>query len=251
MKAAYLVPMWVLTACVSSVNTVQETVDAKGIARLSVDSERGDVDIAGDDQRSEFRLLFESTGFGGGEAAASRREAQNSVGSSVDGTVLDVFTRSPASQSRVDLAIDLPARMDTDMELGNGNAFLSNLNGIHVVTANTVTGTRLLGDVDAYANEGPIDIEVWPYENGVIRIEAFSDVTLWLPYGLPYDMDVFVDPYFPYDIAELGYDQLVLGDTSIRAFTGDRSVRVEVYVTGGAFVLNSIDETRYPGLGAY
>lgn len=246
MKAAFIASVLLTTACATATSVVEETVPAKGITALSVDVDRGDLDLRGDERRTNFRVVFDSRGYGGGQEGAQRREQDNVVGADVTGALLDVFARSPRSQARVDVAIDAPSRVDVDVELRNGTAFLDNLDGVHLVTADRVVADRILGNVDLFAAEDGLEAEVWPYDGGTVRIEAIGDTVLWLPYGLEYDMDVFVDPYFPYDIAELGYDQLVLGKDAIRAFTGRRTIRVEVYVTEGSFVLNEADAARFP-----
>lgn len=242
MKAGITFPILLLTAaCARSVTTTEETIPGKGIDLVTFDSDRGDLDIVGDPRRTDYRILFESSAYASGQTAADRREEDNTFAAEVTGSLLDIYTRSPSSQARVDVGIDGPAAVDLDLVLRDGTANVSNVEGVHLITADRVVMTQVLGNVDLYADSGGIDAEIWPYENGTVIIEAYGDTVLYLPWGLDYDIDAFVDPKFPYEVAELGYDFLNLDFATIRAFTGNRTVRVEVYVSNGSFSLLELD----------
>ena len=56
---------------------------------------------------------------------------------------------------------------------------------------------------------------------------------LALPYGLPYDLQVWGDPEYPMAIEDLGFSNMVASDAYYAARSGNGSVRVDVYASGG------------------
>jgi len=151
--------------------------------------------------------------------------------------LLDLWGRSPVSKSGVDIAVIGPSRMDVEAVLLDGTAHLYDVEGTHLVTANAVVGAGIAGDVDLYASLAGINVEVWPNDGGTVRLEAFGDVLLALPYGLDYDIEVFADPDWGVEVTDLGFDELVIAPDYVSAETGDGSIEVDVFVSGGVFAL--------------
>ena len=238
--------LWLVlgVACKSAVTVVDEEVPAHGIFALAAEIDEGDFEYRGRRELKVFDVQYTSRGFGSQQEAADRREAANDYGSLVDVDLLELWGRTSFHQARVDILVDGPDVIDIEALLHDGDATLSNAVGSHLVTADRVVGLDLVGDLDLYARESGLDVEVWPFEAGTIRLEAVGDVVLSLPWGLEYDLEAFVDPAYGYEVTDLGFGDLRLYDDLVRAMTGSRSIRVEVYVEGGTFFLWEYEGTR-------
>jgi len=128
-----------------------------------------------------------------------------------------------------------PSVLNVEAVTLDGLVTLTNIDGYHVVTGSSVLADNVYGDLDAYADGGDADVEIFPYEGSIIRVESFGgDASVALPWGLAYDLRVYSDPDYGYEITDLGFDELVLGGDYAIGSTGAGSIRVEVIATGGS-----------------
>ncbi len=117
-----------------------------------------------------------------------------------------------------------------------GHAQLHGVDGSHVVTADSVTGTAITGSADLYAVRGGMDVEVYPDFGSVIVLQAMGgDVVLGMPFGLQYDIEVFGDWDYPMDVLDLGFDAVTVEPGYFAALTGGGNVVIEVTIQGGGF----------------
>ena len=225
-----------LAGCTQVRSTDEVSLPSEGVFEMFADSDRGHLSYAGADSEG-FDIAFTSRGKGLTRRQAEKRSGENSWGAAVDGDLLDVWARSSAERASVDIAVSGPRQVSIEAVMVDGNVRLENVEGSHLVTANRIEGVGLVGDVDFYAEFDGIDVEVQPYVDSVIRLDAQGDVVLRIPYGLEYDLEALVDPGFSHEISDLGFDDLYVLPDYVGATTGSRAIRIEVLVVDGTFFL--------------
>ncbi len=233
-----MLPMWLalLAGCAETSRVFSETLPAGGVSAVFCDIERGTFAYVGGPQ-DEFDIEVVSWGEGSSLRRAEARADSNEWGAQVTGNLLDVWGRSPTPDAGTDVTIGGPERVDVEAVLLDGAAYLGDVDGYHVITANSVQGDRLRGSVDLYASLDGVDVDVYPSDGDVVRIEAFGDVILQLPWGLEYDLEVFVDPAWGAEVFDLGFDDLYLAPDYVSAVSGSGSIEVDVFLAGGTFFL--------------
>lgn len=234
--------MLLLTAvgCARSESTYEITLPANGIFDAYMDADRGDITYDGvpvteaADSVRQFDVAITSWGKGRTKGRAERRAANNSFGATVSEEWLDVWGRSGVGRAGTDLTVDGPRIFNVEAYTAKGTARLVEVDGYHTVTATRVEGEGVVGDIDALADGGGIDMDITPYDGSIVRLETIGDdLTVVLPSGLDYDLQVFADPEYGYDVADLGFDDLVLGSDYVYATKGEASVRVTLLASGG------------------
>ena len=235
-----IVPLVALIGCARFEDVHTVTLPAEGVFNLFADNDRGDISYAGTAADATFTVQVRSWASGRSSGRAERRASNNTFGAVVSGDLLDLWGRSGVSRAGVDLDVVGPPVMNVEAITLSGAVVLSDVDGYHYVTATEVVGERVYGDIDAYADGGGASIEIYPYLDSIVRIEAFaSDAVVALPYGLPYDLRVYADPDWGYDVEDLGFDSLVLGGDYALGTTGAGSILVEVIATSGTVVVTS------------
>jgi hypothetical protein len=127
-----------------------------------------------------------------------------------------------------------PYIFNVEAVTARGTIGIYDVDGYHTLTATRVEGAGVWGDVDALADGGGIDLEVYPYDGSIIRLETVGDdLVVALPWGLDYDLQIFADPEYGYEIADLGFQDLLLGPDYALGTTRSASVRVTLLATGG------------------
>lgn len=224
-------------ACTYQQDRFEETLPAEGVTDVFCDLENGSFAYVGDPDASTFTVGFTSWAEASSRGRAGDKIASNDWGAQVADGLLDLWGRSPVGRAGVDVAVVGPERVDVEAVLLDGTAELNDVDGTHVVTANAVVGRGIRGDVDLYARLAGLDVQVFPDDGGTVRLEAVGDVWLELPYGLDYDLEVFADPDWGVEVQDLGFDELLLAPDLVLARTGDGSIEVTVFVSGGGFHL--------------
>lgn len=218
--------------------TYDVTLPADGVFDGFLDADRGDLSYDGFGPERSFEVQVTSWARGSSRSRAERREAHNRFGASVDGEWLDVWGRSGVGRSGTDLAVSGPYVFNVEAITPRGTVRLSNVDGFHTVTASRVEGVGVWGDVDALADGDGIDLEIYPYDGSIVRLETVGDgLTVALPWGLDYDLQVFADPEFGYEVEDLGFQDLVLGPDYALGTTRTRSIRVTLLATGGVITV--------------
>lgn len=223
--------------CAEFSEVYETRLPAEGVWNVFFDSERGSFAYAGTAEEEVFDVAVKSWATGSSRRRAEARAANNVWGVQIVGDLLDLWGRSPVEKAGVDAAVVGPRVINVESVLLDGRAELYEVDGYHTLSANQIYGSGIHGDVDFYAATDGIDVEVFPYDDSVVRLEAFGDVVLGLPYGLPYDLEVFSDPSWGVSVTDLGFDTLTILPDYVAATSGAATLRVEVYLVGGSFVL--------------
>lgn len=224
------------TGCTSVSRTVDRSVSAAQADLLSVSIERGDLTYVGTDTDT-FDVEITTTGRGSSTTrACAARETADWALALRPGTF--TMTATAGDRAEVDFDVVGPDVMDTEVTVERGGAHLENVEGTHVVTASRITSRQLIGDVDLVAESGGMNVEIWPYVDGTVLLDSRSgDVSLYLPYGGDYDVEVVGDPAYELFVTDLGFHTSFLDVGYFRGTVGDGSILVSVTVTGGAFEL--------------
>ncbi len=227
-----------LAGCFQESLTLVDSWPADGVTNVFADSDRGTFAYAGSLEADEFDVAVTTWGQGFTRHEAKRNRKNNVWGVVVDGSLLDMWGRSPASDAGVDFEVVGPHTMDVEAVMLDGNVGLWNVDGFSYITANGVFGEDLSGDVDLYASRNGIDVDVDPGPTSSVLLQSFGDVRLDLPFGLDYDLEVFADPSWGVVVTDLGFDEMYVAPDYVRARRGDAKIRVEVRVAEGKFFLN-------------
>jgi hypothetical protein len=222
--------------CVAEREVFVESLPAEGVTELFCDNERGSFFYSGSNPDA-FDLQVTSWGSGISRGAARARLGTNEWGAVIEGNLLDLWGRSPEDEAGIDLALEGPPAINIESVLLDGVVELVDVVGTHVITANGIVGSGLSGHLDLYATSDGVDIETFPEPGASIQIQSYGEVTLRLPYGLDYDIEVFADPDWGAEVSELGFDELTLAPDYVSAKTGNGSIHVDVTVAGGPFRL--------------
>jgi len=224
-----------LGACVRVENRATEVFPVDQEIDLVVSHEVGRFEY---DVGSETELRFQTLSYAEGSSRkqAEAREAGNRVDYTPDGTSFYVDATVDAPQAGIDIASTGPSFMNLDVDLGSGSAYLSDVEGTHWVNASWIEGSRVVGEGDFYAVNS-MDLELWPYVDGDVYIEVDGPTTLRLPYGGPYDIVVYGDPYYEIYADELGYDDLYIRPGYLEARRRPGTTKITVYVRWGPFYL--------------
>lgn len=237
MKILSALPCLLFAGCLETANLSSETLPADGIWRVFCDSDRGDFTYTGRPVET-FDVQVRAWGSGQTRRQAEGRRDRNTWGAvPTDDGMLDLWGRSEDLRAGTDISVTGPSVIDVESVLLDGTVGLYDVDGFHYITANRVEGRGIRGDVDLYAALDGIDVEVYPYAGSTVRLEALGDVSLRLPHGLEYDLEVFPDPGWGAEVLDLGFDELWMAPDYISATTGSGAIRVEVYVAGGSFLL--------------
>ncbi|MCB9792950.1 MAG: hypothetical protein H6741_09505 [Alphaproteobacteria bacterium] len=228
-----LVAAALATGCTTVQDPFTETYDASNLYLVQATLDQGAFSYQGV-ASTDITVEGRSWGQGRNEDLARERREGNSWTFGVTGQTLSLVTSSLSGSAGVDLDLFGPGVMDLDIINDDGRVDLSDVEGFHTITAERIDGERVVGDVDLYATEGDIDLEVWPYEGGVIRVETQSgDVDLTLPWGLEYDMQVWGDPDYEMIVEDMGWNRSAPGPAYFAGTVGRGLIRVDVYANGG------------------
>ncbi len=222
------------SGCVTVEDNFSDTVSAEGVFAFQGTTDNGRITYDGGAIDETFTVRGRSWGNGGGRSAAERRQSGNDFFVEVQDSVLVASAQSFEGRSGVDFDVTGPSLMDVDILTDSGSASIFDAEGIHIVTADSIYARGVVGDVDFFADRGGVDVEVFPYVDGVVLIESRSgDVDLYLPFGLDYDLTVVGDPDHELVVEDLGFDTLILEPGLVIGRRGGRSILVDVVVTGG------------------
>lgn len=226
-----------LTGCTELRLHFEDSVDAAGARTVFTDQQRGDLRYSGA-ATTVFDVQGVSWARGGGRSGAERRTEGNDFEVVRSADTLELWSRSDSRRAGVDFDVLGPQRIDIDAVTLEGTIDIDNVEGVHTLTGSRVFGTRVIGDVDAYADWRGMDIEIYPYLDGNVTLQSDGgDLTLLLPYGADYDIEVFADPNYTNTVTDLGFDSLYIQPDYVGASRGRGEIRVSVVVTGGAFTL--------------
>ncbi|MBK9366656.1 MAG: hypothetical protein IPN01_10060 [Deltaproteobacteria bacterium] len=229
-----LLPLpFVFLAC--ETNEVTENIVFEGdYAALFAQLDHSDLTVVGGAVGSGLEVKVTSWGTAVATDKAQDRLDGNSYTATAEGEVVSLNSRSTENRAGVDFDVRSPEFLSLDVAIASGHAHLEYLEGTHLVTASSVRGEGLIGEIDAYAESGDNVIAIWPYENARIRIETWSgDNVLTLPYGLDYDLTIVGDPEYAMNVEDLGFDVAYASGAAYVAQRGAATIRVEVFTSGG------------------
>ena len=235
LRFCWLVLLAAASACSTAERSYNQSLPSDGVTTLFSDNDAGDVLYSGTNPDSfEIDVRVFSKG-------ATRSSAENALskvewGVAITDGVLDMWGRT-RSEGGVDFTVEGPPEMSAEIVLLSGAVQLHDLVGNHIVTADRVEGSGLVGDLDLLATSEGMEIEAWPEPGALIVLDSVGETTLALPYGLDYDLEVFADPDWGTEITDLGFDRLDASPDYVRAVRGSGGIRVEVTVDGGPFSL--------------
>ena len=200
--------------------------------------ESGDFSYQGVAAADALEVIGASAGRAASESTAEERESGNSWSMSIDSDRLVIQSQSRERRASVDFDVRGPELMDLNIDLSDGSATVDEAEGAHAIRANYVTSRHLRGNASIEANSG-MNVDIWPYEDGVISLSAVSgNVRLALPYGGPYDIQVWGSPSYAMYITDLGFTRQSASDGYFAAQSGAATVRIDVSVSGGEFTLD-------------
>ena len=234
--ALLLLPL--LTACTSLTESAESHHSSQGVTDVRARVDNGDVSYTGRDWGDGFDVDIDSTAWGSDEQVVSQRLADNRWISEPNGSTLDIMGDSGSSSSSVSFRIWGPEALDLDLRAEGGTVHASNVVGDHILVAGAVYADQLKGDVEIEAGSGGVHAEIWPYEGGTVTIHAEGSVDLELPWGGDYDLQVWGDPEYPIDVADLGFSHVVANPGYFAGRRGPGTTRIDVYVAGGGFTLD-------------
>lgn len=235
MRGVQLAMVGVLaTGCVTVEKNFSDTVSSEGVFYFQGTTDRGTITYDGGAIDETFTVFGRSWATGGGRSRTESREESNQYLVEVQNDILVASGLSFDSRAGVDFDVTGPSFMHVDILTDSGTAELFDVEGQHIVTANRVYGRNIIGDVDFFADSRGLDVEVLPYEFGLVLLESRAgDVNVYLPWGLDYDLTIVSDPDYELVVEDLGFDLLALEPGLGVARRGNGSIRVDILSSGG------------------
>lgn len=229
-----LLPLLALVGCTSTSRTLDESVDADGIFDVVGTVDRGSFAYTGDSE-AVIAVGGTSTGYGGGNNQAARRENGNALTVEVDGNAVEITGTSEFNRASMDIDVSGPFAMNLDVLVHKGSADFEDAEGDHIITADRVTAYGLVGNADILARSGGLEVELWPWDDADVVLESSAgNAVIWLPYGLDYDLEVIGDPSYEMYVDNLGFESDIFEPGYFYGAAGDGSVRVTVFVDNGS-----------------
>lgn len=222
-----------LVGCGSYTSVFTDTASSRGVFTVVASSDSGSVSYDGAALIEEFNVSGTSYASGRNRDAAERNEQLNSVDVRIEnGTLLASGISGPGGN--VDFDIVGPGRIDTDLRAPRGTVRVDRVDGFHVLTGRRIIGREIVGDADIQATDD-VDVQILPYTDvGSIRVATTGgDVSLGLPFGLDYQLNVTGNPDFEVIVEDLGFDGILSEGPVLRAWRGFETIRVDVDVRGG------------------
>ncbi|MBX2799142.1 MAG: hypothetical protein KTR31_15820 [Myxococcales bacterium] len=223
--------------CAQSTTVISDTLPGDGVVAVFADNDRGNFTYTGGNNDGDIDIEARLWGTGSSRSTARQRANTNDWGALVSDGLLDMWGRSSDTRTGVHLSAVGPTAVDVESVLLDGTARVSNVEGRHLISANRVEGTNIVGDVDFFALTDGMNVEVYPGAGDTVRLEAFGDVFVQLPYGLEYDIEAFLDPRYGDEALDLGFDDYFFDVDYLSAVRGSGAIRVEIYVVDGSLFL--------------
>lgn len=229
-----LLVLLALTACKRVTDVRQESFAADGVYVVSARMDAGDFDYLGQPRQDAFDVEGLRFGWGSNADKAQERLDGTQWSGSIDGKALLLDVTSQDSRSGVDLSVLGPEIVDLDVLTDSGSVSARNVEGIHVITADSLSG-ELIGDADIYTT-GSVVLDFLPFVETDMVIDAGGDVTLYLPFGADYDLTVRTDGTEPLSIDDLGFDEVRLDAGYFNGFRTPGTVDIDISAGGDVIV---------------
>lgn len=221
------------TACVRVERAFQDTVPADGVESIYARVDRGSFSYRGSEMLDDFHVSGVSSGNASSQARAEEKANGNLWSVDAQDSTLVVMGESLDNGSLA-FQIDGPDLLNTDIEVDNGAIRLDGLTGSHYLTADSVVLQDLQGNVDVYARESGVSIEMMDVWESVQVESVDGSVDLWLPYGLEYDLEIWGDPEYALTVEDLGFEDSYVGEGYFAGDAGRAIVEVTLKVYGGS-----------------
>lgn len=237
MRSGHLLLVFLSTVgCVRFEHGFSDELSSIGVTNVNAHTDRGRVEYRGQAEEV-FNIYGTSWGTGATRAPAENNEDTNVRFWEIEGDTLFVDGDTQVRRAGVDFEIHGPDVMNVVADVDWGSVHLEDVEGTHVVRANRISSERLIGDVSFTADGDGMDVELWPWYGGTITLDSWGDVDLQLPYGGGYDIEVWGDPEYHLQIADLGWDEEVIGAGYYAAHRWPADIRIDVFVSDGHFEL--------------
>ena len=234
MRCFLLLPVVALSACARFEVTHEVTLPSRDVYDGFFDADRGDISYDGTGPEQAFDIAVTTWGKGRTKGRAERRADNTTFGAAISEDWLDVWGRSDVNRAGTDLAVAGPYIFNVEAVTLGGTIGIWDVDGYHTLTGTNVEGAGVRGDVDALADGVSIDLEIYPYDGSIVRLETQGDeLQVALPSGLDYDLQIFADPEYGYTVTDLGFDDLILGPDYALGTAGAGTVRVTLIALGG------------------
>lgn len=234
-----LLTMMTLGACARHEEPHREVVIVPPIDGVRARLDRGDFGYFGGQDDGAVTVDVVSWGRAGSRGRAKEKERTNDwgVSATADG-LLEVWAVSEAKGTGVDIALTGPTEVNVNAITERGSAYLEDVLGSHVVTADEIVALGIVGEADLSAEHGSLELDIDPYTDATITLQVFKgDLFLAMPFGLDYDIEVVGDPDWGMFVTDLGFDTLYLTEEYMHAATGRGEIKVYAEVFGGTFNL--------------
>ncbi len=221
-----------LAACTVVESPIAATLPADGLRRVEANLDRGDF-VYTATAPHEVQVRGTAWGRAGDTTVAQDRLEGVWFAAERQGSAALVSAGATTSGAGADLRLAGPATLGLSVAVGQGDVEVVGLRGHIVATADRVRITDAVGSADLYADWGGVTAELVPGPGEVVRIEAEGDIDLTLPWGMPYDLQVWGDPEQQVIVEDLGFQYVMQDGPYLAAYAGSGSVRVDVIARGG------------------
>ena len=221
--------------CARVEGSFDETIDALGVTTLDANLDAGDFRYFGA-ETTVFDVEGVSWGSASNKGKATKKRDANVWDLEVIGDLFSIETTSTFAQAGVDLDIVGPWLIHSEIEAPGESVDVEGTQGDLVVHSSGIDTQNVASDyVEMIAGSGGIRAELLPVGDiGRYYIEGSGgDVTVWLPWGHEYDIQVEGDPDYVLEIADLGMTGEVFDGAFYAGIGGRGLFIVDIVATDG------------------
>lgn len=229
-----------LAACTVVESPIAASLSVDGLRFVDARLERGDFAYTG---AAPHQLDVRGSAWGraSDEAVAQGRLEGVWFLAERQGSAAVVASGVTSSGAGADLTLSGPAILGLSVAVAQGSIEINRVRGHLDATADGIRVVDAVGSADLLAGWGGVTAELRPRPGDVVRIEAEGDIELRLPWGMPYDLQVWGDPDHQVVVSDLGFQQVIQDGPHLGAHTGSGSVRVDIHARDGDVRIEPID----------
>lgn len=221
-----------LAACTVVEAPIAAALPAQGLRQVDVHVERGAVRYTAANPH-QVDVRGQAWGRASDEAVAQERLDGVWWTAERAGSTAVIASGAGSGSAGTTLEVVGPAPVGLTATVRSGDIQVQGVRGPLVLLADDIEVTDASGSADLLATWGDVSASLQPLPGDTIRVEADGDIHLALPWGLPYDLQVWGDAESQVVVEDLGFQYVMQDGPYLAAYAGSGSVRVDVIARSG------------------
>jgi hypothetical protein len=220
------------SACVTISDS--ENFSFADITAISATTDKGVIEYNGRETALETDVKITSWARAAGRKKAQNKQSENRYSADAAGGILTITGDTSFEQAGIDVDITGPQNMNLGLTNGAKSIWVRDVIGVADINGNTVNLENYEGDANI-TSSGDVTADVYPFEEGIIDIYSdIGDCIVYLPEYAPLAIEVEFDPEEESAFADLGFDDVFLGDGAYTATRMPGNIVVNIRCPSGS-----------------